>query len=64
MNESKGKLKFSEKTCPRAALPSTHLTWLDRGSNPGLAPRRLTAWDDMATLEPVKSNKPCCNEII
>jgi hypothetical protein len=26
MNESKGKLKFSEKTCPRAALPSTHLT--------------------------------------
>jgi hypothetical protein len=32
MNE--GIPKYVEKICPKAVLPNTDLTWLDRGSNP------------------------------
>jgi hypothetical protein len=35
MNDCKGKVKYSEKTHPSAALSTTNPTWLDLGSNPG-----------------------------
>jgi hypothetical protein len=34
-NDWQGKSKYSEKTCPGAALPTAHCTWLDLSSNPG-----------------------------
>jgi hypothetical protein len=34
-NEWQGKSKYSEKTCPSAALSTTDPTWPDQGSNPG-----------------------------
>jgi hypothetical protein len=35
MNEWQGKRKYSEETCPSAAMSTKYLTWLDPGSNPG-----------------------------
>jgi hypothetical protein len=35
MNNWQGKPKYSEKTCPSAALSTTNPTLLDQGSNPG-----------------------------
>jgi hypothetical protein len=35
MNEWQGKPKYSEETCPSAALSTTDHTCLDPGSNPG-----------------------------
>jgi hypothetical protein len=32
---SDGKLQYSKKTCPSAALPTTNPTWSDLGLNPG-----------------------------
>jgi hypothetical protein len=46
-NEWQGKPKYSEKTCPSAALSTTNPTWPDPGWNPGR--RWLTAW---ATARP------------
>jgi hypothetical protein len=34
MNEWQGKPKYSEKTCPRAVLPTTVPAFLDPGLNP------------------------------
>jgi hypothetical protein len=34
LNEWQERLKYSEKTCPSAALSTTDPTWIDRGLNP------------------------------
>jgi hypothetical protein len=41
MNEWQGKLKYSEETCPSAALPTTEKTLPDQGSNLGHHGRKL-----------------------
>jgi hypothetical protein len=45
-NDWQGKPKYSEETCPSAALSTTNPTWPDLGSNASRAvgSRRLTAW--------------------
>jgi hypothetical protein len=38
------KLKYSEKTCPRATLSTTNPTWPDTDANPGRRGGKPTAW--------------------
>jgi hypothetical protein len=42
MNDWQGKPKYSEETCPSAALSTPNPTWLDQGSNPGRRGEKLT----------------------
>jgi hypothetical protein len=40
MNEWHTKPKYSDKTCPNAAVPSTDHTWIRQESNPGRRSRK------------------------